>query len=99
MRVFELAKQLGISSKDLIRDLKGLGLTVSNHMSALEEEVVTQILAKVTAKAKTDAVKVPKAREKKDDKAHVSVVKTKGTSTRAAVSVKSVSAPAEPVKV
>ena len=43
MRVFELAKQLGLPSKDLINDLKTMDVTVANHMAALEENVVTQV--------------------------------------------------------
>src|SRR5437016_12081418 len=50
MRVFELAKQLGIVSKDLISDLKGIGVTVSNHMAALEDDTVAKILAKAAGK-------------------------------------------------
>src|SRR5207302_7050912 len=67
MRVFELAKQLGIASKDLISDLKGIGVTVSNHMAALEDDTVAKILAKAAGKAKKPAaaflVKPPKTVE------------------------------------
>src|SRR3989441_914994 len=55
MRVFELAKQLSITSKDLISDLKGIGVTVSNHMAALEDDTVAKILAKAAGKAKKPA--------------------------------------------
>ena len=58
MRVFELAKQLNVPSKDLINDLKTIGVTVSNHMAALETEVVAQIVKKVETK---DAPKSPAA--------------------------------------
>src|SRR2546426_341845 len=65
MRVFELAKQLGITSKDLIGDLKGIGVTVSNHMAALEDDTVAKILAKAAGKAQKPAslVKLPKTVE------------------------------------
>src|SRR5437016_343273 len=65
MRVFELAKQLGITSKDLIGDLKGIGVTVSNHMAALEDDTVAKILAKAAGKAQKPAplVTLPKAVE------------------------------------
>src|SRR6266513_633332 len=55
MRVFELAKQLGITSKDVISDLKGIGVTVSNHMAALEDDTVAESLAKAAGKAKKPA--------------------------------------------
>ncbi|MCC5909843.1 MAG: translation initiation factor IF-2 [Clostridiaceae bacterium] len=38
VRVYQLAKQLGISSKDLIEKLKELSVEVGNHMSTLEDE-------------------------------------------------------------
>ena len=38
IRVYELARELGISSKDLIEKIASLDITVSNHMSALEDE-------------------------------------------------------------
>ncbi len=64
MRVFELAKQLGLTSKDLISDLKGIGVTVANHRAALEDDAVAKILAKAAGKAKKPAaaslVKLPK---------------------------------------
>src|SRR5438093_8065700 len=65
MRVFELAKQLGITSKDLISDLKGIGVTVSNHMAALEDDTVAKILAKAGGKAQKPAslVKAPQTIE------------------------------------
>ncbi len=38
VRVHELAKELGLSSKELVTLLQDLGLDVKNHMSTLEEE-------------------------------------------------------------
>jgi len=55
MRVFELAKQLDIPSKDLMKDLKGMGLSVSTHMAVLEDETVAKILAKSSAKTRKQA--------------------------------------------
>ncbi|MFQ5579532.1 MAG: translation initiation factor IF-2 [Nitrospiria bacterium] len=46
MRVFELAKQLDITSKALLASLKKKGIKVSNHMSALSDEDVQTILDK-----------------------------------------------------
>jgi translation initiation factor IF-2 len=43
MRVFELAKLLDVSSKDLISDLKRMRLPVKNHMSLLEDREVERI--------------------------------------------------------
>jgi translation initiation factor IF-2 len=40
MRVHELAKELGVSSKELIGKLHGLGVEAKSHMSALDDEAV-----------------------------------------------------------
>src|SRR6266540_1321188 len=86
MRVFELAKQLGITSKDLISDLKGIGVTVSNHMAALEDDTVAKILAKAAGKAKKPAaaalVKPPKtveAAKPARERDHTAALKAKKT--------------------
>ena len=86
MRVFELAKQLGITSKDLISDLKGIGVTVSNHMAALEDDTVAKILAKAAGKAKKPAaaalVKPPKpveAAKPAKERDHTAALKAKKT--------------------
>lgn len=43
IRVHELAKEMEISSKELIEKITGLGVTVSSHMSTLENNVVQQV--------------------------------------------------------
>ncbi|MGI5920617.1 MAG: translation initiation factor IF-2 [Syntrophomonadaceae bacterium] len=37
IRVYELAKELGIPSKEMVKTLQGLGLNIKNHMSTLED--------------------------------------------------------------
>lgn len=43
-RVYQLAKQIGVSSKELISKLKEFDLNVANHMSTLEDEDADLIL-------------------------------------------------------
>ena len=43
IRVYELAKELRISSKELIEKMKELDLNVSSHMSSLENEEAEMI--------------------------------------------------------
>jgi len=45
MRVYELAKQLGIESKVLIPELSRIGITVSSHSNTLTEDDVKKTLA------------------------------------------------------
>ncbi|TAJ30292.1 MAG: translation initiation factor IF-2 [Nitrospirae bacterium] len=55
MRVYELAKQLGMENRDLIPELKRLGIAVASHSSALDEEAVQKALHKLMPKAKTES--------------------------------------------
>lgn len=52
MRVYELAKKLGMENKDLIPELKKMGVSVASHSSALDEDTVRMALEKLGAKAK-----------------------------------------------
>ena len=52
MRVYELAKQLGMENRDLIPELKRLGITVASHSSALEPDAVQKALDKLAPKQK-----------------------------------------------
>ena len=40
IRVYELAKQYGVSSKEFVEELQGYGIPVKNHMSTLDSETV-----------------------------------------------------------
>lgn len=44
MRVFELAKKIGVTSKELQEKLKAKGIDVKSHMSSLDEKTVSLIL-------------------------------------------------------
>src|SRR2546427_10990882 len=63
MRVHELAKKLGMENRDLIPELKRLGIAASSHSSALDDAAVQKVLQKLTPKAKP----APKAGTKRDE--------------------------------
>ncbi|MGH7236535.1 MAG: translation initiation factor IF-2 N-terminal domain-containing protein, partial [Nitrospiraceae bacterium] len=63
MRVHELAKKLGMENRDLIPELKRLGIAVSSHSSALDDAAVQEVLQKLTPKTKP----APKAGTKRDE--------------------------------
>ncbi len=63
MRVYELAKQLGVENRDLIPELKRMGITVSSHSSALEDDVVQKALEKLGPKFKGSTATTGKAVE------------------------------------
>jgi translation initiation factor IF-2 len=54
VRIYELAKELNISSKDLIEKIKDLDISVSSHMSTLENEEANLIKSLLTEDNKKD---------------------------------------------
>jgi len=56
MRVHELAKQLGLSSKDLLSRLKERSIEAKNHMTSLDEDVVKLFLEERAAKTHTPLI-------------------------------------------
>ena len=53
MRVYALAKQLGMENRDLIPELKRMGITVASHSSVLDDDVVQKVLEKLGPKLKS----------------------------------------------
>jgi translation initiation factor IF-2 len=51
MRVYELAKKLGMENRALIPELKRLGISVASHSSALDDAAVQKALDHLTPKA------------------------------------------------
>jgi len=49
VRVYELAKELGINSKKLISVLQDLQVDVKNHMSTMDEEVAKKVMERLTS--------------------------------------------------
>ena len=52
MRVYALAKQLGMENRDLLPELKRMGITVASHSSVLDDDVVQKVLEKLGPKLK-----------------------------------------------
>ena len=52
MRVYELAKKLGIENRVLIPELKKMGVSVSSHSSTLDDDIVQKALDKLASKSK-----------------------------------------------
>jgi translation initiation factor IF-2 len=48
IRVHELAQKMGIDNKELIVKLKAIGVEVTNHMAAIDEEVAKKLQAPAT---------------------------------------------------
>ncbi len=52
MRVYELAKKLGIENRVLIPELKKMGVSVTSHSNALDDEIVEKVLGKLAPQSK-----------------------------------------------
>lgn len=76
-RVYELAKELGISSKDLTKTLESMGVTVKNHMSTIEEELVDKLIDKYTSSNAEKLEEVEEGEEIEQPKVPISETSTK----------------------
>jgi translation initiation factor IF-2 len=63
MRVYALAKQLGMENRDLIPELKRMGITVASHSSVLDNDVVQKVLEKLGPKLKAHGKATGRAAE------------------------------------
>ena len=63
MRVYALAKQLGMENRDLIPELKRMGITVASHSSALDDDVVQKVLEKLGPKLRAHGKTTGRAAE------------------------------------
>ncbi len=52
MRVYELAKKLGMENRVLIPELKKMGVSVTSHSSALDDEIVEKVMGKLAPQSK-----------------------------------------------
>ncbi|MFN4189396.1 MAG: translation initiation factor IF-2 [Pseudothermotoga sp.] len=65
LRVYELAKKLNMSAKELLQELEELGLDVKNHMSYIDEETVSLIL-EIFEEEEEESVKAKSLKPKKE---------------------------------
>ena len=56
MRVFEIAKKIKMTSKELLAELKKMKIKVSNHMSSLEDADTEKIFSRFKVKSGTTSV-------------------------------------------
>ena len=69
IRVYQIAKELNVSSKDVIEKLESLKLDVHNHMSTLEDNQVEQLKKAFKSETKEKKVEAtPTKSEKSDEK-------------------------------
>ena len=65
-RIYQVAREFDLSSEALLEMLRGMGLTVKSHMSAIEDETVDALREKL--RLEKEEVKKEEARKKQIDK-------------------------------
>ncbi len=66
VRIYELAKKLGIDSKELLEKLKDLNIKVKSHMSSVDDEIAEIVLEEL--KDKSSIKKLREEKEKREAK-------------------------------
>ncbi len=64
VKIHELAKELDLTSKEIIESAKKLGIEVKNHMSSVEEEIAKKIKGSLKTKKKVENKKEDKQEKK-----------------------------------
>ncbi len=67
-RVHELAKEIGISSREVIAELDKIGVSAKNHLAVVEPEVSTRLLNKLKSKVGKQQVKASTEKKNKPSK-------------------------------
>lgn len=77
IRVYELAKQVGVASKDLIKIMNENGIEVKNHMSSIEQPDVNKIMVLYKTESIENIEKTPEKKQEKKTKTEVKKIKIK----------------------
>lgn len=77
IRVHELAKELGLQSKDLVVTLQELGLNVKNHMSTMEESQVDWVKKQLSSSKEENVQPEPQNKQSQPNANRPSNIKEK----------------------
>ena len=67
IRIYELAKQLGVANKDLMEKINSVGIEAKSHMAMLTEEEAAKVTALYQPKKEEPKKEVPKQEAPKKD--------------------------------
>ena len=68
IKIHELAKEIGMSSKDVLEKAKSLGIDVTSHLSNVTDEQATEIRNAYSKNNKNNVKKENKVENKKETK-------------------------------
>ncbi|MBQ7758443.1 translation initiation factor IF-2 N-terminal domain-containing protein, partial [Anaerotignum sp.] len=67
IRIYELAKQLGVANKDLMEKIHSVGIEAKSHMAMLTEEEAAKVTALYQPKKEEPKKEAPKKKAPKKD--------------------------------
>ncbi len=79
-RLYEIAKEVGIPSKEVVEYAKGLGLAVKSHASSVEEVDVKRIMAKFSGKTEPKTIKKAEVEKAAENQKKESTLQVKSDS-------------------
>lgn len=71
MKVYELAKKMGIKNSEMIEKLNKIGIEVKSHLSTIEEDVANKFLAKSSSKKQDLPNESKQKKEAKQEQVHI----------------------------
>lgn len=69
IRVHQLAKELGVSSREVMDELEKIGVAVKNHFSAVEDEIADQVKEKLQVGGEQKKAEAPSKSDVHEDEA------------------------------
>ena len=78
MKVYELAKKMGVQNSDIIDKLKKMGIEVKSHLSVIDEDIVNKIIGNEAKSRKIDKAETLKQEQMHIIRRNVRVINTDG---------------------
>ncbi len=78
MKVYELAKKMGITNGELIEKLKSIGVEVKSHLSVIEEDIVEKLKVKEQSKTIVEKRNIPDKNQMHIIRRNIKVINTDG---------------------
>ena len=78
MKVYELAKKMGVQNSDMIEKLNKMGIEVKSHLSVIDDEIVNKVLGTAPKAKKVEKVEAPKQEQMHIIRRNVRVINTDG---------------------
>ena len=71
IKVYELAKELGLTNNELIEKLKSVGVEVKSHLSVIDDEIVSKVKSSNSVVKKQESEKKEPKTQKEKSQMHI----------------------------